>query len=324
MGIPRRVLVVAYPGAEMLDIACPSDVFDAANRLGAEPGYDVELASLSGELRCQNGIRMHGRPLAEVDGPLDTLIVAGGIGHEIAAADPALLAQVRRLARHSRRVASVCTGITVLARAGLLAGRRVTTHWHYADRLAAEHPELAVDAAPLYIKDGHVYTAAGVTSGLDLALSLVDEDHGPAMARRSARALVTYVLRPGDQAQVSMFLAGRGSEQRVLDDLTRLIANRPGADLSPRALAARAGVGTRQLTRLFVSRLDTTPGRYVRLARAEVAAQLLTTALPLTTVASRSGFGSVAALRRAFADRFDTTPTRYRGRLSRPKPATGR
>lgn len=317
MGVARRVLVVGYPGAEMLDIACPADVFDAANRVGAEPGYRVELVSPTGRFRCQNGIRMETELLAEVDGSVDTLIVAGGVGHEAASSDPALLAQVRRLARCSRRVASVCTGVTVLARAGLLAGRRVTTHWVYADRLAADHPELAVDAAPLYIKDGNVYTAAGVTSGLDLALSLVDEDHGPALARRSGRALVTYVLRPGDQDQVSMFLAARGSEQRVLDDLTRLIANQPGTDLSPRALAARAGVGTRQLTRLFVSRLDTTPGRYVRLARAEVAAQLLSTALPLTTVASRSGFGSVAALRRAFADRFDTTPSQYRERLSR-------
>ncbi|ONI91712.1 hypothetical protein ALI22I_07520 [Saccharothrix sp. ALI-22-I] len=152
------MLIVGYPDAELLDIACPSDVLDAANRLGARRRYEIVLASLDGRVvRCESGLTLvAGLRLDQVDGPLDTVIVAGGIGHEAAAADPRLTTHLRRLAGVSRRVASVCTGATVLAAAGLLAGRRATTHWRYAARLAARYPDVTVDPAPLFVRDGNV------------------------------------------------------------------------------------------------------------------------------------------------------------------------
>ncbi len=314
-GSPRRVAIVGYADAELLDIACPADVFDAANRLGARPPYELRLASVDGHgIRTSSGLTMqpHLR-LDQVTGELDTLVVAGGWGSTAAAADERVLAHVRRLARTSRRVASVCTGAEVLAAAGLLNGRRATTHWRYAARLARDYPSVTVDPVPLYIRHGNVYTAAGVTSGLDLTLSLVEADHGPSLAREAARALVTYLQRPGNQAQVSLFLTGPPPEHREVRDLIAYITEHLDADLGTPALAARAGISTRQLTRLFDAHLGTTPGRYVRTIRTEHAARLLSgTDLPLATIARHCGFGSTETLRQAFLDHFDTPPSAYR------------
>ncbi|GAB3157522.1 DJ-1/PfpI family protein [Amycolatopsis stemonae] len=314
-GSPRRVTIVGYADAELLDIACPADVFDAANRLGARPPYDLQLASVDGHgIRTGSGLTLqpHLR-LDQVAGDLDTLVVAGGWGSTAAAADERVLAHVRRLARSARRVASVCTGAEVLAAAGLLNGRRATTHWRYAARLARDYPSVTVDPVPLYVRHGNVYTAAGVTSGLDLTLSLVEADHGPSLAREAARALVTYLQRPGNQAQVSLFLAGPPPEHREVRDLTAYIAEHLDDDLGTPALAARAGISTRQLTRLFDAHLGTTPGKYVRTVRTEHAARLLSgTDLPLATIARRCGFGSTETLRQAFLDHFDTPPSAYR------------
>ncbi|WP_236808978.1 GlxA family transcriptional regulator [Amycolatopsis albispora] len=306
---------MAFSEAELLDIACPSDVFDAANRLKAEPAYEIRLAGLDGRpIRCQSGLSLSPQVrLDQVTGPIDTLLVAGGLGHLEAAEDGRMIAHVRRLAAASRRVASVCTGATVLAAAGVLTGRRCTTHWADAPRLARRHPEVDVDPAPLYVCDGNVYTSAGVTSGLDLALALVEADHGPAMSRQIARYLVTYLQRPGNQAQVSMFLTAPAPEHALVRDLTGHIASHLDADLGTPALAARAGLSTRQLTRLFDTHLGTTPGKHVRQVRTEAAAQLLsTTDLPLTAVARRCGFGSTESLRQAFVDHYDTPPSAYR------------
>ncbi|WP_092534887.1 GlxA family transcriptional regulator [Amycolatopsis arida] len=310
----RRVVIVGYPDAELLDIACPSDVFDVADRL-ARPGYAVELVSFTGRaFRCQSGLTLvpHGR-LDRVRAPVDTLIVAGGLGHLDAAADARLVECLRRLAGQARRVCSVCTGATVLAAAGLLDGRRATTHWLDARRLAAAYPAVTVDPAPLYVRDGNVYTSAGVTSALDLSLALVEEDHGPALARRIARGLVTYLQRPANQAQVSLFLAAPPPDHQVVADLAGHIAAHPAADLGTAALAARAGVSARQLSRLFEAHLGTSPARYVRTVRTEVAAHLLSgTPLPLSAVAHRCGFGSTETLRAAFVDHFGTPPSAYR------------
>ncbi|QFU91316.1 GlxA family transcriptional regulator [Amycolatopsis sp. YIM 10] len=311
----RQVLIVAFPEAELLDIACPSDVFDAANRLRAKPAYEIRLAGLDGRpIRCQSGLSLAPQVrLDQVTGPVDTLLVAGGFGHLAAAEDGRMIAQIRRLAGVSRRIASVCTGATVLAAAGVLTGRRCTTHWMDATRLAGQHPEIDVDPAPLYVRDGNVYTSAGVTSGLDLALALVEADHGPSMARQIARYLVTYLQRPGNQAQVSMFLSAPPPDHGLVGDLTGYIASSLDADLGAPALAARAGLSTRQLTRLFDTHLGTTPARHVRRVRTEAAAQLLTTTdLPLAAVARRCGFGSTESLRQAFLDHYDTPPSAYR------------
>ncbi|MGV9301189.1 GlxA family transcriptional regulator [Amycolatopsis sp. NPDC003676] len=311
----RQVVILGYPDAELLDIACVSDVFDAATRLGAARPYEVRLASVDGlPFACQSGLTLapHVR-IDQVRGPLDTFVVAGGIGHLAAAKDERLLAHVRRLSQASRRTASVCTGATVLAAAGLLSGRRATTHWSHASRLAEQYPSVTVDPVPLFVRHGDVYTSAGVTSGLDLTLAFVEEDHGPTLAREAARSLVTYLQRPGNQAQVSMFLAGPPPEHRQVRDLTAYVAEHLADDLGAPALANQAGISTRQLTRLFDAHLGTTPGKYVRTVRAEHAARLLSgTDLPLAAIARRCGFGSTETLRQAFLDHFDTPPSAYR------------
>ncbi|MER5717853.1 DJ-1/PfpI family protein [Streptomyces sp. NPDC002132] len=311
----RRVLIVAYDGAQILDIACPSGALDIANRYGAEPPYSIVLGTLGRRVaRSSAGILMGAEQgLETVAGQLDTLLVVGGIGCEDAASDEPLLGQVRRLAGLSRRVASVCTGAYVLAAAGLLDHRRVTTHWGWGERLAQRHPAVAVDVAPLYIRDGNVYTSAGVTSALDLTLALIEDDHGPTLARAVARELVTHVHRPADQAQISMFLAAPPPEDRLVRDLVGHIAGHLAEDLTPAALAARAGVSPRHLTRLFTAHLGTTPARAVRVARTEAAAHLVrSSGLSMAAIARRCGFGSAETLRQAFLDHYGVTGDRIR------------
>ncbi|MCF2531905.1 GlxA family transcriptional regulator [Yinghuangia soli] len=311
----RRVVVVGYHDASLLDIACVVETFDAANTLGAVPPYRVELVSPKGRPVVGTAgftLAVHGA-LETVTGRIDTLVVAGGYGHEEAAEADGMVRHVRRLAPASRRVASVCTGASVLAASGLLDGRRVTTHWAFAARLARRHPAVHVDPAPLYVKDGDVYTSAGVTSALDLTLAFVEEDNGAALARSVARGLVTYLQRPGNQAQVSMFVAGPPPDHPVIRKLAGHIAKNPADDLSPAALARAAGVSSRHLARLFEVQMGTTPARYVRAVRTEHAAQLLSSsALPLSGVARRCGFGSTETLRQAFMDMYGVSPSAYR------------
>ncbi|GAA2801144.1 GlxA family transcriptional regulator [Crossiella cryophila] len=311
----RRVVIIGYDQAELLDIACPSDVLDAANRLGVTPRYEIRLASMGGRaVRCASGLTLAAQvKLEQVAGPVDTMIVAGGWTYLEQAEDQRFLDQVRRVARMSRRVASVCVGSTLLAAAGLLDGRRATTHWFYADKMAEHYPAVTVDPAPLFIKDGSVYTSAGVTSGLDLTLALVEEDHGAVLARAVARNLVTYLQRPGNQAQVSVYVAAPPPEHAVVRELVNLIEADLAADLRTSTLACRAGLSTRHLARLFEQQLGSTPSRYVRGARTRAAARLLeSTRLPLTGVAARCGFSSTETLRQAFLDHFQTSPSVYR------------
>ncbi|MFC0436334.1 GlxA family transcriptional regulator [Kutzneria buriramensis] len=311
----RRVVIVGYPDVELLDVACVADTFDAANRVGASPQYTIEFATLGAQPAISgSGLVLAGQhALERVTGPLDTLVVSGGLGHETAAADPVLVAHVRRLARESRRVSSVCSGASVLAAAGLLDGRRCTTHWVVAPGLAERYPRINVDPKPLYIKDGNVYTAAGVTSGLDLSLAFVEEDNGAEMARTVARALVTYLQRPGNQAQVSMYVQAPTPENSVVRKLVTHIAANLDDDLGTTALAGRAGVSERHLTRLFLDHIGRPPAKYVRETRTEAAARLLTsTPLPLAAIARRCGFGSAETLRQAFVGRYGIAPSRYR------------
>ncbi|MFI9434481.1 GlxA family transcriptional regulator [Streptosporangium sp. NPDC052375] len=311
----RLFVIVAYAGAELLDIACVSDALDVANRLGAGPPYLIRMASPGGrDVACGSGLVLRGQQALErLSGPLDTLLVAGGQGYEAAAADVRLVGHVRRLARESRRVASVCTGAGVLAATGLLDGRRATTHWAYAGAIAGRYPRVRVDPAPIYIRDGRFCTAAGVTSALDLTLALIEDDHGAELARRAARGLVTYLQRPGDQRQMSMFVAAPPPDHDLVRALVGYVGAHLDADLSAAALARRAGVSGRHLARLFAGRLGQSPARYVRGARAEAAAQLLaSTSLPVAAVARRCGFGSAETLRQAFTDRYGVPPARYR------------
>ncbi|MFH9740809.1 GlxA family transcriptional regulator [Streptomyces roseolus] len=318
----RVVAVVGFESAELLDIACVTTGLALANALAdPAPPYRVRVVAPGGApVRCGTGLTLAGvGSLERTKGPLDTLVVSGGLGVERFAADPRLVGHVRRLSRESRRVASVCTGAAVLAAAGLLDGRRATTHWRFAPHLARGYPDVRVDPAPLWIRDGNVYTSAGITSALDLTLALIEEDHGPGPARRVARHLVVHMQRPGDQSQMSVHTAAPPPREDAVRVLAASIAAHPDADLSTPALAARAGMTPRHLTRLFTRCLGEPPGRYVRRVRTETAAHLLlTSALPVASVAARCGFGTPEALRKAFLDRYGVPPSRYRdeGRAS--------
>jgi transcriptional regulator GlxA family with amidase domain len=306
---------VAYDGAELLDIACVTSSLDIANRIGADPPYQVILASPGRRsIACDSGLRLAAETALErFNAPLDTLLVSGGLGHERAAASRRLVGHVRRLAALARRVSSVCTGSTVLAEAGLLANRRATTHWMYAERLAHRYPEVLVDPEPIYIRDGNVATSGGVTSALDLTLAFIEEDHGVALARGVAMGTVAYLQRPGGQAQMSMFVARRTTNDRLVRRIRDHVVSQLGGDLSTGTLARRAGVSERQLSRLFVAHLGETPAQHVRRVRTEAAAQLLvSTGLPLTAVARQCGLGSTETLRQAFLDRYAVPPSRYR------------
>ncbi|MGK4585158.1 GlxA family transcriptional regulator [Kitasatospora sp. HPMI-4] len=322
----RQVVIIGYDQADLLDIACVADTLDAATRLGAEPAYDVRLASPHGRpVRSSAGLVLISQVAVErVRGPLDTVLVAGGPGHLTATADAGLVSHVRRLAACSRRVASVCTGASVLAAAGLLDGRRTTTHWAYAREMADRYPAVTVDPRPLYIIDGDVHTSAGVTSALDLTLALVEADHGPELARLVARWLVTYMQRPGNQAQLSIYVKDAPPEHRILRKLVLHITGHLDTDLDAATLAALADISERHLSRLFLDRLGQPPARYIRTARTEAAAQLLeATALPLSAVARRCGFGSTETLRQAFHSHYGISPSAYRLALRAGPPSAG-
>ncbi|WP_067536931.1 GlxA family transcriptional regulator [Nocardia crassostreae] len=311
----RTVAVIGYDGTELLDIACITSTLNGANRLGGNPPYRVHLVTPGGRpITCDSGLHLNGElPLERLTGPLDTLVVAGGLGHRAAADNPRLIAHIRRLAAVTRRISSVCTGASLLAAAGLLDGKRATTHWIAADDLAARHPDITVDPDPIYIRDGDIATAAGMTSALDLMLDFIDEDHGPELPRAVARGLVTYLQRPGNQAQMSIYTAAPHPDHAVVRNITTHITAHLSGDLSTAALARREGVSERHLTRLFVRHMNSTPGRYVRRARVEAAAHLLaTTETPIALVATRSGFHSAEALRQAFLRHYDVSPTPYR------------
>ncbi|NUR69475.1 MAG: helix-turn-helix domain-containing protein [Hamadaea sp.] len=309
------VVTVAYDHAELLDIACVTTAFAMAGQLGARTPYRQVIATPGGRsIALHSGLALTGQqPLERLTGPVHTLIVSGGLGHEQAAADARLVGHVRRLAKESRRVASVCTGAHVLAAAGLLDGKRATTHWGFAAQLAARYPQVTVDPAPIYIRDGGVCTAAGVTSALDMTLAFIEEDHGPEVARTVSRHLVTYLQRPGNQAQMSIFTAPPPPGDHLVRRIADHVASNLDGDLSSAGLAAYAGVSERHLNRLFTEHIGQTPGRYVRRVRTEAAANLLTsTGLPLTAVARRCGFGSSETLRLAFAQRYGVSPAHFR------------
>ncbi|WP_091028578.1 GlxA family transcriptional regulator [Glycomyces harbinensis] len=310
----HRVLVVGYDDAELLDIACVTTTLDAVRVIDPGLGYDLTLATPGGRaITCSSGLVLNAQAALErVRGPIGTLVVSGGLGHQDASRDERLVGHVRRLARESERVASLCTGASVLAAAGLLDGRRATTHWHFAQRLAEEYEKVTVDPRPIWVQDGNVYTAAGVTSALDLSLSFIEADFGGDVARWVSRAMVTYLHRPGNQAQMSVFTAAPAADHLVRK-VTDHVAERLDGDLSTVALARLARVSPRHLTRLFRAELRQTPGRYVRSARLAAAAQLLSASdLPVSRVAARCGFASAEALRQAFAREYGIAPSQYR------------
>jgi transcriptional regulator GlxA family with amidase domain len=320
---PRPVVVVAYDGVELVDVACVTTGFYTANLTGAHPPYRVRLASLGGRsVRCNSGLELRAQARVEdpVDG-LDTLVVSGGFGHDAAANDARLVDCVRRLAGDARRVASVCTGATVLAAAGLLDDRPATTHWEFAPGLAKRFPRVRVDAGPIYIRDGNVATSAGVTASLDLTLAFIEEDHGPELARRVALGMVTYLKRPGNQAQMSLFTTTPRPQDRLVRGVLDHVMAHPEGDLRTAVLAATAGVSVRHLTRLFHEQVGEPPGQFVRRVRLEVAARMLaSTGLPLPQIARATGFSSAETLRQAFVANYHITPSLFRSTQSTAAP----
>jgi transcriptional regulator GlxA family with amidase domain len=313
--VPHRFLVVGYDGAELLEIASITTTLVAANRLAEKELYSWAVITPGGRpITCDSGLILRAdASLQSVTGPADTLIVSGGFAYERAASDPTLVAHVRRLAETSGRIASVCSGAALLAEAGLLDGRRAATHWMACDDLARRSPSVHFDPDPIYLRDGDVWTSAGVTSALDLTLAMVEEDFGVHLARQVARALVTFMQRPGNQAQVSMFVSAEPPENPVLRAAVDFIGSHLADPLETGLVAEEVGVSDRQLHRLFVEHLQSTPGRYIRRSRTEAAARLLSTSsLPVSAVARECGFGTPETLRQAFTQHYRISPARYR------------
>lgn len=310
----RRIVILVFDGLQALDAIGPAEVFSQAERL--VPGsYGVEL---TGEgAATTSGLRLGPvqRMVRQV-APIDTLIIAGGEGVHRAEHDDAVITWVRSAARRSRRVASVCTGAFILARAGLLDGRRATTHWGSCRRLARRYPAVSVDPDPIYVRDGNVLTSAGVTAGMDLALALVEEDLGTPVAMEVARRLVLFARRPGGQAQFSVEMTASAIGLGPLRDLQTWIGEHPDADLSAGSLAARAHVSPRTLARHFDRELGMTPAAYVEAVRVERARSRLEAGQgPLAFVARACGFGTAETMRRAFHRRLGVSPADYRTRF---------
>ncbi|MFJ5260773.1 GlxA family transcriptional regulator [Streptomyces sp. NPDC088387] len=323
----RTVVVLLFDGVDLLDVTGPAEVFGMLRReVDGADGHEVVLAAETLDpVTTSAGVRvLPDVTLAEVAGrSIDTLIVPGSVeiddqGRIRALTDPALVARVRELAVRSRRVASVCVGAHLLAEAGLLDGRRATTHWSTAQQLADDHPAVEVDPDPIFIREGDVWTGAGITACLDLSLALVADDFGEAAALRVARQLVMYLKRPGGQSQFSVPLEPLSTTRRV-EELRHHVTRHLCEPLSVADLAARIHVSERQLARIFRTELGTTPAAYVESARVEAARiRLETTDDTLERVASACGFGTTDTLVRAFRRRLDTTPTEYRGRFRHP------
>jgi transcriptional regulator GlxA family with amidase domain len=315
-----RVVIVGFPDAEVLDITGPAEVFGMANQLLARQAYEVTLGAADPEpLPTSGGLRLcvdHG--LDRLPAGLDTVVASGGDGTRSAARDPRVLGWLQRASPVARRMTSVCSGAFLLAAAGLLDGRRATTHWSVCDELARRFPLVTVEPDRIWVRDGNVWTSAGVTAGMDLALALVEDDHGPALAREIARWMVLFLQRPGGQAQFSAPLAAQTAERRPLRELQAWITEHPDADLTVVALAERAHMSPRNFARAFASEIGMTPGDFVERSRVETARQLLeTTTLPVAAVAGRCGFGTPETLQRAFKRALGVTPTAYRSHFRR-------
>lgn len=318
----RKIVAVAFPDFQMLDVTGPLEVFSQATRLlearGARGGYALGVhAARGGSLRSSSGLALAARPLAEAPARPDTLLITGGRGVREAVQDRALVAWIRRRAAAASRVASVCTGAFLLGAAGLLRGRRVTTHWEATELLARACPDATVEPDRIWVKDGRVYTSAGVTAGIDLALALVAEDHGRALALEVARQLVVFLKRPGGQSQFSSALAVQVADREPIAELLAFVEEHLAADLTVPVLARRAAMSPRNFARRFSEQLGTTPARFVLGVRLAAARRRLEESTQgLERIAEQTGLGSADSLRRAFVGALGITPSEYRARFS--------
>jgi transcriptional regulator GlxA family with amidase domain len=312
---PQRVGIVVFDGAKLLDIAGPSEVFSEANLLGAR--YELSLCSVGGrEVTSSTGMRIAVDLDAGQDGlGFDTLLVSGGDQLPTHPISPQLLTAVAALAERSGRVCSICTGAFILAGAGLLNGRRATTHWRHTRLLQDAYAGIAVEPDAIFVRDGRTFSSAGVTAGIDLALALVEDDHGEAMARQVAQSLVVFLQRPGGQSQFSPTLRGPRPHASALRAVFDAVAADPGANHSVPELAARAAMSPRHMTRLFREELGTTPARYVEAVRFDSAKAAIEGGHSIGEAAERAGYGSPESLRRAFVSRLGLSPRAYQQRF---------
>jgi len=320
---PLRIALFAYPDVQALDLSGPLEMLARATRVlrdegRPQPGYSLTVVGTrTGPITASSGFRfLPDVAFRSFRGDVDTLIVVGGRGIDSFLGDKAVLDWLRRMAGKVRRLASVCTGAFLLAEAGLLDGRTATTHWSRASELAKRYPKVRVEEDRIWVRDGNIYSSAGVSAGMDLTLALIEEDLGSEVALAVARAMVMYLRRPGDQSQYSAPLRLQAAQTPSLRELVSWAAEHPATDLSVAALARRIGKSPRHLTRLFRRELGVAPGEAVEQLRLEAARRALQqTAAGLKDVASRCGFGSAEVLRRAFIRELHVAPSAYRARF---------
>jgi transcriptional regulator GlxA family with amidase domain len=315
----RRIIVVVVPPVEELDLVGPIQVFGAANRLVGKIVYEVEIVTNANDLKVQGeggllSFAAQGR-FQDVQGKFDSLLLVCGLGTRNAR-DPALFAWMRKIALEVRRLGSVCVGAFLLAEAGLLNGRRATTHWKFGRELSNRYPRVHVDFNPIWVRDGNIYTSAGISAGIDLALAWVEEDCGGRISHEIAREFVLFLRRPGGQTQLSASLSTQASEMKAIRELQVWIAENLPNNLSVRKLADRTAMSVRNFERVFTRELGKTPSHYVLQMRAEAArSELERTDQGLKQIAATCGFASTDSMRRAFLRAVGITPHKYRRQL---------
>ena len=319
----RTIVIVAFDRAQLLDIAGPLQVFASARDLAAGRGlpdpYAITVVSpAGGAVATSSGLALVTEPFALVGGAIDTLIVAGGPGSRRAQHHDGLVRWIAAEAAAARRVCSVCTGAFLLGAAGLLDGRRVATHWGAAEELQRRYPRALVEPDPIFLRDGKLWTSAGVTAGIDLALALVEEDLGRGLALAVARHLVVFLKRPGGQSQFSAVLESQASDEGRFAALHDWMAQHLAGDLGVEALAERAAMSPRNFARLYRARTGTTPAKAVERLRLEAARRALEEgAAPVSAIARSCGFGDEERMRRSFLRRLGVPPLHYRQRFAR-------
>nr|WP_238992961.1 GlxA family transcriptional regulator [Jiangella aurantiaca] len=310
----HEVGLLVFDGMKMLDVAGPGEVFAEANLMGAN--YRIQLVSVDGkDVRSSSGMRVAVDGADTDAGRLDTVVIAGGEELPTRPMDDGLRDAAAQLAGRSGRISSVCTGAFILGAAGLLDGKRATTHWKYTRDLALRHPSTTVEPDAIFVKDGTTYTSAGVTAGIDLALALLEEDHGPDLTRAVAKSLVVYMQRAGGQSQFSAAVLAPVPRTPVLRRVLDAVTADPAAPHSLDRMAEIARVSPRHLSRLFREELDTTPAKYVGMVRFDVAKALLDAGHSVTRAAQVAGYGTPESLRRAFISQLSISPLRYQRRF---------
>jgi transcriptional regulator GlxA family with amidase domain len=318
----RRIVFVGAPGTEMLDLVGPLQVFARASEMfarqnpGMPPLYSVEVISVSTHrsLLTNCGVRITAhKTYREVRGKIDTLLVAGGSAIENDEVNPQAVRWLRKISTRIRRIGSVCTGAMLLARAGLLDGRRATTHWNWCQTLIKRAPHADVDPDPIFVRDENVYTSAGVTAGMDLALALMEEDHGSKLALQVARNLVLYLRRPGGQSQFSAALSLQLTDRKPLRELEAWVLDNLNKPITVPVLAQRVAMSPRNFARVFIKEMKTTPAKFVERLRVETARRRLEESQnSMETIANECGFGNVNSMRNAFQRTLKIPPGQYR------------